>query len=626
MANKSHSTVQDALQIFGGNRLEGNTSTKTINTITGTAVGNSENGYVLVEIGGTVISDEEAGNVVKIPTSIHVEDGDSVTITTTGNGVINSPLVTDVVGGGDREQVLIKAAEAEAIAAKQQADTAKRVAENTEKMASEAKNAADAVGQHFFYDDNGIHVTTEENESNEGPNLLANSQGIMLRDGSQVLVSQTESGFTVYKNDKPIAIFGEEITLNCDEDNQVIISSDSIDFICYGDQSLHIGKTEYIDSSGQESLAFACSVGGTASSGYRSYSDSEGTSNGSSAHADSRGIATGGISHADSEGTASGQMSHADSNGTASNYYSHGDSMGESTGYASHADSWGKANGSYSHADSVGTTSKSCQVQHADSGGKTSGDRAHADSDGTASGTSSHADSFGTASGEASHASCYGTASANYSFASGSGTNANYANMAAIGRYNKTTTGKLFVVGNGTSSTDTSDAFMVGTSGETYAKGTISTDAGISATNGTISGKTLSASSSISSSGTISASGNITSSGKILDAVTKKDATRNTSTTRGGWCSYTKTGHVVYVLCYLQPSAACGTYSAINTLFSGLPKPYGEAQRGLLTIDGSTGNAFAQVLTDGTLGLQTRATATTTSSTLYGSFVYISSE
>lgn len=65
-------------------------------------------------------------------------------------------------------------------------------------LSSEAMDVANAVGQHFWPDDAGIHVSTEEKEAEGESNILMNALGILLRAASQNLVSVTPSGFAVY--------------------------------------------------------------------------------------------------------------------------------------------------------------------------------------------------------------------------------------------------------------------------------------------------------------------------------------------------------------------------------------------------------------------------------------------
>lgn len=65
-------------------------------------------------------------------------------------------------------------------------------------LSSEAMDVANAVGQHFWSDDAGVHVSTGEQDAEGESNILMNALGILLRAASQNLVSVTPSGFAVY--------------------------------------------------------------------------------------------------------------------------------------------------------------------------------------------------------------------------------------------------------------------------------------------------------------------------------------------------------------------------------------------------------------------------------------------
>lgn len=84
-------------------------------------------------------------------------------------------------------------------------DAVRRVTSATQaarQVADEARSVADAIGQHFWTGDDGVHVTQVTQESWEtsplGPNLLANALGILLRTGLNNLVSVTQSAIAFY--------------------------------------------------------------------------------------------------------------------------------------------------------------------------------------------------------------------------------------------------------------------------------------------------------------------------------------------------------------------------------------------------------------------------------------------
>ena len=66
------------------------------------------------------------------------------------------------------------------------------------KVAREAKGIADAVGQHFWADDNGVHVSNEDGNATGERNILMNSLGILLRQGSAWLASFSDSAVAFY--------------------------------------------------------------------------------------------------------------------------------------------------------------------------------------------------------------------------------------------------------------------------------------------------------------------------------------------------------------------------------------------------------------------------------------------
>ena len=143
-------------------------------------------------------------------------------------------------------------------------------------------------------------------------------------------------------------------------------------------------------------------------------------------------------------------------------------------GKYSHAEGYGSiASGTYSHAE--GNATASGMFSHAEGASTASGSEAHAEGGATASGLVSHAEGSSTATGQWSHAEGDETlASASCSHAQNEGTVADQSNQTAIGVYNtKNNTNNLFVVGNGSSNSNRSDAFQVDTSGNTIMAGTI---------------------------------------------------------------------------------------------------------------------------------------------------------
>ena len=167
---------------------------------------------------------------------------------------------------------------------------------------------------------------------------------------------------------------------------------------------------------------------------------SESTASGDCSVAEGYGsTASGPYSHAEGGNTtASGEASHAEGVSTKA-YFTCSHAEGYSTvsaGLASHAEGWiTAASGPYSHAEGSNTVA--------------SGYASHAEGEYTAaSGPYSHVEGSNT------------VASGDYSHASGYHTVAGSTAMTAIGQYNKTQSGALFVVGNGANNA-TSDALVL---------------------------------------------------------------------------------------------------------------------------------------------------------------------
>jgi len=228
----------------------------------------------------------------------------------------------------------------------------------------------------------------------------------------------------------------------------------------------------YSHAEGYESVVSATATYGGHAEGYSTTASGE-----KGSHAEGYcSTASGSYSHAEGYySTASGSSSHTEGGYTkATNYYSHAE--GNST----------TAEGSASHAEGSSTLAHGSNSHSEGSGSKANGYASHAEGNNTiADGQSSHAEGLGSsASGSESHAEgYYTTASGSYSHAAGSYTTAlNY--QYVIGHYNDTTTaiansynvgagnGTAFVIGNGWSSSDLSNAFRVTYSGNVYAVGT----------------------------------------------------------------------------------------------------------------------------------------------------------
>ena len=247
--------------------------------------------------------------------------------------------------------------------------------------------------------------------------------------------------------------------------------------------------------------------GNTTASGYSSHAEGAGTTaSGNCSHAEgSETKATGNYSHSEGGGTtASGMLSHAEGGSTtASGPQSHAEGA-ETTasGPQSHAEGVGTtassdnshaegasttASGRYSHSEGYSTNKQSSVINITSSTTNdeiitawnskkfslAKGDKSHVEgADCLALGTTSHAEGNGSiASGDNSHAEGGGTAaSGDYSHSEGGGTTASSEYQHVQGKYNivDTESKYAFIIGNGTSDTDRSNAFAIDWDGKIY--------------------------------------------------------------------------------------------------------------------------------------------------------------
>lgn len=105
-----------------------------VSLATGTAISDSDSGWVYVDFGGSTVSaDGQQG--IRIRTSADVQKGDSIVATLDGpEGTATTPSVIGVIGGGDRTRDAVDQATSDASKAKDDAgaaksDAAKAVAE-----------------------------------------------------------------------------------------------------------------------------------------------------------------------------------------------------------------------------------------------------------------------------------------------------------------------------------------------------------------------------------------------------------------------------------------------------------------------------------------------------------------
>lgn len=184
-----------ATMLFGRSRAEENivSTDATTRTYIGTATSDSSDGSVYVALSEDVTMpddyDGEHGVGVEMPTTVGVSEGDDVVVTVFGGGTMKAPVVTGNPGWGDAVQ---------------------EQAANAETIAEQAEAVANATGQHFWPDEQGVHVTEvtqdEWNDStstnyHSGANVLLNALGQLFRDGLNnilAIVSGTDPGVAIY--------------------------------------------------------------------------------------------------------------------------------------------------------------------------------------------------------------------------------------------------------------------------------------------------------------------------------------------------------------------------------------------------------------------------------------------
>ena len=184
-----------AARLSGRSRAEENivSTDATTRTYIGTATSDSSDGSVYVALSEDVTMpddyDGEHGVGVEMPTTVGVSEGDEVVVTVFGGGTMKAPVVTGNPGWGDAVQ---------------------EQAANAETIAEQAEAVANATGQHFWPDTDGVHVTevtqTEWSDStspnyHSGANVLLNALGQLFRDGLNnilAIVSGSDPGVAIY--------------------------------------------------------------------------------------------------------------------------------------------------------------------------------------------------------------------------------------------------------------------------------------------------------------------------------------------------------------------------------------------------------------------------------------------
>jgi len=181
-----------ASKLSGRTRAETNSvmTDATTRTYVGTATSASEDGSVYVTLSQDVTlpddDDGEHGLGVEMPTTVAVDEGDEVLVTVFGGGVMKAPVVTGNPGWGDSIQTQVDSAET---------------------LAQQAEAVATATGQHFWTDNDGVHVTevtqedwndAESPDYHSGANVLLNALGQLFRNRLNNLLAVLTSGIAIY--------------------------------------------------------------------------------------------------------------------------------------------------------------------------------------------------------------------------------------------------------------------------------------------------------------------------------------------------------------------------------------------------------------------------------------------
>lgn len=385
-------------------------------------------------------------------------------------------------------------------------------------LAERAAKIAGNTNQYFWHTesgtDTGAHITEIPQEEfladpeNGGGNLLARSNGVAVRDGLQELaVFGTETAIYT-KSGTELAHFGyasgssesgtavrpyytlgrrnataEEYDDTMQYQKGDLTVYDGVLYVCRVNMLIgeEFDRNNWLraDNGNWSMVEGADNVaGGSASHAEGNRTIAAGTDShaegyktmafGSSSHAEGgTTIAQGGGAHAEGVDTLSdGYASHAEGQLTcAGNNYAHAEGYKTtSTGTASHSEgSSTNANTYAAHAEGWGTSAQ--------------GNGSHSEgSDTEASEYASHAEGYNTqAIGIASHAEGNRTIAQGYaSHAGGLGTKATAVGQTVVGSYNELTDGDagsdIFIVGGGSSDTDRSNAFSVGSDGSMKVK------------------------------------------------------------------------------------------------------------------------------------------------------------
>lgn len=300
-----------------------------------------------------------------VPATVTRIDNDGTVWVTTGDGM-EAPASTRAAGVAVGDVVSVSWSGAQMGVVGNASDPAagiravgavRKAAESASKVASGARAIADAIGQHFFTDDNGVHVSTEKGNPTGERNILMNSLGILLRHGSSWLASFSDSAVAFYDGlgnaaANIVAQFGADgAVIGYASGNHAALGSESFDIYHDDVEMVHFGYGEGASASGTaEAPYYTLGVRSTAGAQTKgNYSVAAGyivEASGFASHAEGDvTIANAPRSHAEGSSTiASGNCSHAEG---ATTY---------AAGFAAHAEGYScQARGDHSHAQNLGT-------------------------------------------------------------------------------------------------------------------------------------------------------------------------------------------------------------------------------------------------------------------------------
>lgn len=138
------------------------------------------------------------GGVDETPVQLTIDAkaGDSVNVRVSGGRAW-------ITGNGSRPPT----DDTRANAAHHTANVAQMTAEEAQETAEAAQAAAQATRNYFWHDGQGAHVATVEGDATTGKNVLIDSDGMEVRDGTNVLAEYSADGMSIYSRNNKSASF-----------------------------------------------------------------------------------------------------------------------------------------------------------------------------------------------------------------------------------------------------------------------------------------------------------------------------------------------------------------------------------------------------------------------------------